>query len=413
MANYRNRKVAVVDCGLFVEFAIALIPSFGTVYYLNEWVSAFPKSNTLLVGVGIPGLVKVRSLWEIYDDVDLWIFPDVYHGPLQEFLVSQGKRVWGSRLAERLELDRDWSKQICRDLGIDIGPYQVVIGLDNLRTYLRENDDQFVKISFSRGDFETFHAPNYRNIQPRLDELEWLLGAKKFITNFIVEAAIHDAVETGYDGFTIDGEYSRQAFFGLEIKDLAYTIESVPYNLLPGPVRSVNDKLRPIFGETGYRGFFSSEIRVVGDSAYLIDPCCRLGSPPGELLEIMVSNWPDVLWEGAEGVVVEPKVVQRFGAELLIHSQFADKNWQEIEFPRAMRDFVKLRNMCMIEGRYYVAPQQVGLPEIGAVVATGDTIEDAIKLVSERAEALSGYDVETYPASLAESLAAYEEVKKL
>jgi hypothetical protein len=414
MADYRSRSVLVADNGLFVEFAISLIPSFKTVYYFNSWMSAFPKSNQTLVGVGIPGLVKVRSIWEVLDDVDLFVFPDVYDGPLQQHLVSLGKRVWGSRGGEALELNRPASKEYCRKAGIDIGPYAVVTGLDALRSYLQANEDQFVKVSFTRGDMETFHATNYRNIEPRLDELEWSLGAKKKTIEFAVEAAIVDAVEVGYDGFTIDGRFPRQAVFGLEIKDRAYACEAVSYSQLPEPVLSVNEKLKPFFSETGYRGFFSSEVRATPDGrAFLIDPCCRMGSPPGELLEVMVSNWPDVIWNGAEGVVVEPKVVARFGAELLLHSTWADRNWQEVEFPRGLRDFVKLRNVTVIDGRYYVAPQAVGLPEIGAVVATGDTMDEAINLVRARAEQVRGYYLDSYPASLDEAITAYEAVKKL
>ena len=35
----------------------------------------------------------------------------------------------------------------------------------------------------------------------------------------IVEEAIDDAVEIGYDGYTIDGKYPQNAMWGIEIKD--------------------------------------------------------------------------------------------------------------------------------------------------------------------------------------------------
>jgi hypothetical protein len=41
--------------------------------------------------------------------------------------------------------------------------------------------------------------------------------------------------------------------------------------------------------------------------AYLIDPCCRAGSPPNELYQLMISNLADVIWYGAEGLVIEPE----------------------------------------------------------------------------------------------------------
>src|SRR5579885_836072 len=395
MTDYRSKTVLVVDNGLFVEFAITLAQSFGRVLYWTPWESAFPKSNAQLPGMGVPQIERVNAIWDVIDYVDLVVFPYVYHGSLQEHLVAMGKRVWGGRRGEELELDRVASKELCASLGIDIGPFEVVTGLDALRDYLRDNDDQWVKISATRGDFETFHAINYRLIEPLLDQLEWSLGEKKRITRFIVEQGINEAIETGYDGFTVDGRFPRQAMFGFEIKDRGYVLECVPYRSLPWQVRSVNDKLSPALRDYQYRGFISTEVRATTDKAYLIDPCCRLGSPPGEMLNVLVTNWPDILWEGAEGTLVEPQCAGKFGAELLIHSAWADKNWQAIEFPKAIRDFVKLRNLTIINGRYYVVPQAVGLPEIGAVVAVADTLDGAIRKVKKYAEQVEGYFVTT------------------
>ena len=74
--EYRNKVVCCVDLGLFTEFAVALTKSFGTVLYCVPSVSAFPKSNDLLVGSGLPGVHRIDSIWEVLDEVDLWVFPD-------------------------------------------------------------------------------------------------------------------------------------------------------------------------------------------------------------------------------------------------------------------------------------------------------------------------------------------------
>lgn len=395
MTDYAEKTVCIVDGGLFVEWSAHLSKSFGKVYYFSEWVSPFPLSNDLLIGSGIPGVTRIDSIWPVLDEIDLFVFPDVGHGSLQVYLEKIGKRVWGCRLCEELELYRITSKEHQEKLGIPIGPWSVVTGLDNLRQFLRTHDDVYVKVSTVRGDFETFKSDTYKNIEPRLDELEWKLGAKKKITEFIVEDEIAPAVEIGYDGYSIDGRFAQTAMLGLEAKDEGLVGQVMPYTSLPPQAIDMNARLGPTFAANRYRGFWSSEIRITGDGVgYSIDPCCRCGSPPNELMQLMVSNWPDIIWEGAAGNLVEPNYIAPWGAELLMHCAWADKNWVAIDFPAGLREQVKFRNLTIIDGKYYVVPQSVGLPEIGAVVACGASMQQAIRNVLEVAQQVEGYDIE-------------------
>ena len=412
MTDYKSKTVCFVDNGLFIEFALVLAKEFGKVLYWVPWHSAFPKSNIMLIGQGVPNLKRIDDFWGVLDEIDLFVFPDVYQGPLQVHLQSLGKRVWGGRMGEDLELFRADSKEHLKSIGIDIGPYKVIKGLDNLKDYLKRHDNQYVKVSRTRGDMETFRAKNYNLIAPKLGELEYNLGAKAKIMEFIVEEEIPDAVEVGYDGYTIDGKFPKNAMFGIEIKDKGLVMKTLPYAALPDEVRSVNDKLAPTFREFGYRGFFSSEIRITKDhTPYVIDPCARMGSPPGELFQLMVRNWADIVWEGSMGTVVEPVFDAKWGAELLLLSSWADKNWQPVEFPKSIREHVKLRNLTIIDGKYYVVPQAVGLPEIGAVVATGDSMQAAIDEVRRLAAKVEGHYIETVPDSLDEAKDQFDKLR--
>jgi hypothetical protein len=58
---------------------------------------------------------------------------------------------------------------------------------------------------------------------------------------------------------------------------------------------------------------------------------------------------------------------------------------------RSIRQNVKLRNFCRIEGEYYVIPQSTGSAEIGAVVAMGETADAAIAEVKRLAELIEGH----------------------
>jgi hypothetical protein len=345
------------------------------------------------IGEGIDEIERVPSIWPHIDEVDLFVFPDVYEGALQDYLAGIGKRVWGCRMGEELELDRVAAKEHCRGLGIDIGPYTVLNGIDALRAHLKRHKNQFVKIPSLRGDMETFKADNYELIEPRLNELAHNVASKTM--EFICEEEIPDAIEVGYDGYTVDGRFPKEAIVGVEVKDEAYVCATMAYRDLPESVRGVNKCLAGTLKAYNYRGFISTEIRATDDGkAYLIDPCTRCGSPPSELYQMMIANLAEVMWEGAAGIVIEPEFIKPFGAQLLLISDWADKNWQQVEFPGSIREHVKLHNLMMIDGEYYVAPQWTGNPAVGAVVAMGDTQDEAIAECKRLAKMVEGYSIE-------------------
>lgn len=387
----KDRTCLVYDYGLFVELAVTLSHGFGRTLYYVPWQDGYPKSNAKLIGHGVPGIKRVDSIWPYIDEIDLFVFPDVYEGPLQEHLVKLGKRVWGSRMGEELELDRVGSKNLCKTLGIDIGPFEVLTGMDALRTYLKKHDEQWVKISATRGDMETFHSKNYALAEPKLDRIAHSLGAKQKIMEFIVEAAIEPAIEVGYDGYTVDGRFAKNALIGIEVKDKAYVGRTMPYAKLPDPVRSVNEKLKPALKRYGYRGLISTEIRVTPDGkAYLIDPCARAGSPPNEVYQMQIANLPEIVWEGSEGTLIEPDFVSEWSAMLLLTSEVAMDDWVSVGFPPELRDHVKLRNLAVVEGKHYYVPDKSACSAMGAVVALGETPQQAIDRCKEIAEEVQG-----------------------
>jgi len=393
--RYGSLTCLVWDHGLFVDaLAVPLAKDFGRVLVHIPWQNGYPRSNAPTIATGIEDIERVLNPWDYYDEIDLWVFPDVYEGDLQQYLVNQGKRVWGCRGGEALETDRPGSKEHSKKLGIDIGNYTVVKGLDALRAHLKSHDDQYVKVSAFRGDTETFHAPNYAHAETQLDELEHNLGAKKKLIEFTVEDAINDAIEVGYDGYVIDGKFPKTAALGVEVKDKAYVGKVMRYERLPENIKDCNAKLAPTLKGFGYRGFISTELRCKDDKAYLIDPCCRMGSPPGELYGIWIANLAEIIYEGAGGIVVEPEYTAKFGAMCLLLSDWADNNWQQVEIPKKYKDNVKLRNSCVIDGETYCVPQWTGMPEIGAVVAVADSAQTAMDQVKEIAEQVHGHSIE-------------------
>jgi phosphoribosylamine-glycine ligase len=411
MAGLGSKTVLIFDYGQFVELAITLSKSFGRTLYYAPWIAGGnPTSRMLRIGQGFEGVERVEEIWPHIDDVDLFVFPDVYEAGLQEYLVGLGKRVWGCRSGAELELDRPASKELSKKLGIDIAPYTVVEGFDALRKHLKTHKDVFVKISGTRGDMETFHSPDYAATEQRLDELEHNLGAHKKIMEFVVEDAINDAVEIGYDGYTVDGRFPQMALAGVEAKCKAYVGRTMRYRELPKDVRSINDKLAPALQKYGYRGFLSTEIRCNDDGAYLIDPCARCGTPPNEVYQVMIKNLAEILWEGAQGVMLEPEYAAKCGAMVLLQSEWGEDNWQHVSFPESIRAYVKLHNATVIDGEYYVVPHMDRRAQIGAVIGMGDTADAAIKQCKERAEQVEGYTIEKPVAALDEAREQLDEI---
>ena len=409
-----TKTILIIDNGLFVEFGKTLSKSFKKVYYWMPWVSGFPKSNQYIVGKGVEGIERIQYMWDYIDEIDLFFFPDVYFGDLQLHLVDLGKLVFGGRKGEEMELFRDSMKEYMKGIGEYITPYKVITGINALREYLKEHDNVWIKQNITRGDFESAHSVNYENIEPLLDELEHNLGAVKYIKEFIVEDAYDNAVETGVDLYTIDGKYPTRTLAGCEIKDCGYAGKIVEYSELSSDITDYNKNIAPALKKYGYRGFMSTEIRIAkGKQPYMVDSCSRCPSPPSELYQLMYKNLADIIWYGAKGFMIDPITEKKYGVEALIHSAWADKNWQAISFPKKYRDNIKLRNACVIEGKYYCVPQATGIVEIGAIVAEDDTLEGAIAQAMKIAETVQGYYIDIKTDSFEKAKEEFDKLEKM
>lgn len=385
----------VVDNGLFVEQAVCLARTYKKVYYCTPGgiQSAFPKMNDTEIGYGLENIEVVTDVFgDHFDSIDLFVFPDCYYGNLQVRLLRLGKTVWGARLGEELELSRDGCKLLMKKLGLPVGPWAKVKGMDALRQHIKTHKNQHIKVNKVRGTFETFMAKDYKSVEPKLDEIEYNLGAFKYIIELICEDDLPNKAELGTDGYTIDGKFPSVALSGCEIKDVSYAGKFGKYSDLPEPLTRFNRIMAPVFGEYGYRGFLSTEVRIGKDHVpYMIDFCSRSPSPPNELYQEFYTNFADIIWQGANGILVDPKPIAKYGAEVLIHSAWADKGCQPVDFPDELRRHVKLRNAAKINNQYYAIPQAVGLPEIGAVIGYGDTIDAAFDMCREVAKHVDGY----------------------
>src|SRR5882724_610420 len=225
--NLKEKKILVIDNGLFNEFALKLADFFGKVYYYVEWKDAYPGIAKAIIGTEWANgkqlntfdgknFERVENLYEYLDEVDGVFFPDVYDGDMQEFLLEKGMAVAGGMRGEELELERWDTKQYFKKAGMDVQPVARIVGLNNLREHLKKNKDKWVKISKFRKQFETFHHEEYDLSEPLLNKLGHDLGPIAEIIEFIVEDNIEAIVEEGMDGYTVDGKFPNYTFAGAE-----------------------------------------------------------------------------------------------------------------------------------------------------------------------------------------------------
>lgn len=400
--DYKTKSCCIYDYGLFTDLAVRLAKDFGLVYYCCPNKTAFPSLNQIYIGTGIENVERVYEIAECIDDVDVFVFPDVYSASVQSYLDAKEYPVWGSRDGESMEVMRAWFMDLLAKVGLPVPKYEVVRGFSTLLDYLSSIDRKvWVKVSLIRGDIETFCVDDLDIRESFLDDLRVKLGPIKEAVSFVVEDDIEAVAEVGYDGYTIDGQFPGKCIEGVETKSKGYVGKVVSYKSLDRAVRYVNDKLSDTLRSFNYRNFFSTEIRVTKDGTpYLIDPCCRAGSPPSEIYFEAIKNLAEIIWEGAHGRLVEPEFEANYFAELILSSPWAEKNILAIDFPKDIERFVKLRNCCLVDGKWYILPQPYFGTQIGGVIGWGDSFSDAIDMCIDNAKAIRGIGIEYDISSL-------------
>lgn len=395
MTDLSDKTALVYDRGSFMKVAERLGRDFKKVYYFNPChKSTYPKFTEAQIGQGLKSenVEWIQDLWDV--NPDIYVFPDTYDGDLQLHLRSLGKRVFGSGKCEELELLRCETLEYMAELGLPIPEYEEIEGLDNLRDYLKENKDVYVKCDRYRGEFETFHSKNYKLSEPLLDKLEAALGPSKNLMCFSVFEPI-DGVEVAYDGYCIDGQYPNKAMCGIEIKDTGYIGHVKDYNKLYKEVLNINGVIAPTLKINQYRNFISPEMRVDSKGVgYIQDFCMRQPSPVSECYYELLKNFSEIVWEGADGVLIEPEFAAEYAMTLVISSDWAKENWQAVYFPKEINKWVKLRSYTIIDGTYYIVPNILDKNDcIGVVVAIGNSLEDCAKKINGYAEEIKGYRV--------------------
>ena len=289
MADDISKLTATIyDHGNNVALAERLTREFGTVNYFAPWQKSSPETLDKVVGDGLKNVNRVLHFFDpdVLHHTDLFIFPDIYCGDLQRDLISRGKLVWGSGMSEGLEFKRSLFAETLKEVSLPVSPYKVCVGMTELREYLKENEDQWIKVGM-RGDGETWHHDNYTLSARKLESMDYLYGAVKELVRFTVCETIPTSLELAYDGFMVTSpggkpQFPSIGFLGCEVKNRAHIIHAIDYDDFPDEVREINDKFAPKLAEKFFRSPFGTEIKVGDDGKnYFLDATLRCTGAAG------------------------------------------------------------------------------------------------------------------------------------
>lgn len=389
MADFSTATFLFYDpSGGFSHICESIAPDVGKALYYSHWQNSFPRSRDALPGIGLDGVERVPDFFDALSQADVVVFPDCGNVGLQNYLRNQGIPIWGSGTGSKMEQDRWALKTVLRECGLPVAEAELIQGLDALREYLQKHEDVYVKISYFRGDLETFHHRSYFASQAWLDDLGSRFGPYQSEAQFIVEQPIEGhAVEVGIDGFLVDGQLLAPTLWGYEAKDLAYlgTIGEVPDRLL-----KVQNCLTPVLEQIAYRGPFSIEVRVTEDDDFVIDVTARYPSPPSEAQCVAIENMAEIIYEGAHGREVVPVYRAPYLAQLVLRSAWGMEHALGLEVGRP--EHVLIHGHCRIDGcDYAISPSEI--EEFGAAVGMGNSVADAIADAFDAADSVKGYQV--------------------
>lgn len=378
----------VVDTGLFLSMAHRLAEDMGTVLVWSPDQRGFPSLREGCIGDGFPDIHRVLDFWPHFDDIDLFVFPDIGHAGLQSHLRQMGKPVWGSHTGDSIELGRERFISFLSEMGLEVPEHTVCEGIDELREFLQDKEDYYIKISRWRRDMETQHWRNYAMDSGWIDGMAVSLGPLANRMRFLCFPAIETDLEIGADTYNIDGEWPTLMLNGVEGKDKTYFSAVTPTEKMPKQILTVIEAITDYLSQSSYRNQISFEIRVKDDKFYYIDATQRGGMPSSGSQHLLWDNFSQIVWEGAHGTMVNPEPNARYSIETMITAKREPDVWERVELPEELAKFARFNYCCMVDGLYCFPPSEYNSNDLGWLVATGDSPEEVIERQKDLADML-------------------------
>lgn len=378
----------VYDTGLFLPMAHRMAEECKRVLYFNPDQRAYPSIKQSCIGDGFSHIEVVREFYDGMKEADLFCFPDCRDAALQEWLVDCGKNVWGSRSGIYLENKREYFHQMLEEMGLEVPPYQVATGIDELQTMLRDREDVYIKISRYRGDLETTHWRSWAMDKGWIDNLRVKFGPAGNHLRFLVCEAIKTDLEIGADTYCIDGQWPNLMLNGIEGKDKCYLAAVTDRRDMPDQIQTILNCLSPLQRQYNYRNQISFEVRVKDDKFWWNDATQRGGMPSTASQHKLWKNFPDIVWHGANGELIEPDPAAQFSIECMITTKHKGDCWDVVELPEKLIPWARFSTCAFVDGCFCFPPDEHSNGDLGWLVAIGDTPQEALDHAKELADLL-------------------------
>jgi hypothetical protein len=411
----------VIDYGSFMSLSETLARTMKKVYYYSPFEAEFQDLRDCIKGTGLDPVERLDSFLDpdVFDEIDLFIFPDIGYGGMQRHLRKLGKAVWGSMGADELELYRSYFLQVLEHAKLPIIPYEELTGLTALAEYLKENENKWIKVDRYRQNMETWHHLNYDQSARMLDSLAVVFGSAKDQVTFIAQDELKSDMEVGFDGWCVDGEFPPESFQGYEKKNELYLGSLLSAADLPKEIQTVNRAMAPVLKHYGYRNWWATEIRIADGVPYFIDPTARMAGQTMEHQLETCTNIADVVWSGANGVMLAPEFGWSFAAEATLHydaaatdSALVNNEWKTLHLPddTNLLRWLKLYHYCRIGDVTHFSPHKTD--EVGVILGVGDSIEECVEHLKENLEGFKDVPMHANISGFGSLLASIKEAEE-
>lgn len=388
MKDISEVTCCVVTSGMYVPMAQRMAEEAKRVITWNPDCREFPSLKQFCIGDGFENFESVREFWPMLKEIDLFAFPDCHLPDLQEYLESVGKAVWGSRHGMDYELGRERFMDLLVKLDLDVPPHVIKVGVTELRDYLEDKSDIYVKISRYRGDMETFRWRNWAMDSGWIGWLRVNFGPLCEHIRFLCFDKIDTPLEIGGDTINVDGQWPKQMLCGTETKDKCFFSSVTEREQMPEQIQIILEAIAPTLSRCKYRNQMSFEVRVKGDKFFWIDYTGRAGLPSTASQHKLMRNFGAVIWAGANGELLEPDYEYRFSIECMITTKPDAQCWDVVEIPEELKPWAQFSNCCYVDGCYGFPPDELHAGDLGWLICVGNTPQEVLDKSKELADLL-------------------------
>lgn len=408
-----NKKILVIDSGMFVDLA-RLLSQDNLVYYYSVWETSFPSVKDIYVGVGFDRLgnfVKVNSWTSCIDDVDFIIFTDVGLGELCDWLRNKGYICFGSGLGEELELKREIGKRFMEDSEISVSKRKICVSISDAIKYLKSLDEgkYVVKTDVLSEEFSTVYGDRDNCIE-ELEKLRDTLGYKSipfFVENYI------DGVEVASCGFINSFGFLDKFLLNFEhlYGGAGCWVDRSNKIVQEGLLKTEKN----LVDRYDYRGVIDLNSIVSRNSERLfgVEWTCRFGAPMSRMMVRMMSEgWSEIFYMLASNGGFRSDFALTNGKRKwgIYVSCFYDENLDKgsnMEFV-CLKDIdlysdIALERVMLDEDGYIWALP--GYPRLFQVCGFGETFKDAVEKVKRLLNLIRGKRIKfSYDLSFIEDI---------